>query len=465
VFQGVLIKLLLSDREFASGIAGYIEPAWFSNPVHAWAWDYCRQYNASIGAYPTMGFLVNAAAADPLHAATLAQVRDTPITDEHAVRAQAVDFVRRAVFKQAILDCRDLYNLGRYSAAYDVMRERMGKLDGVSLEPTRQSWIADEFVARHISRQDDSYYTEAIATGIPELDNSPTSGGVFDGGLHKGEMGIWLAYPKAGKTTYLCNLGAVAVRTQRRKTWHGVLEGSLTYVEARYDTIFTGELYSNVKRGDIDAALYARAFKEMQELRGLLVVQDFTKTMDANVGHFDSVLRDLERGKGFVPDLLIVDYVDLLRSRFRYDREYEEQKAAVQDLKNLANRGYAVWTASQVQRPKNDDYAEVAHILRSKDIADCYAKVRVADFIGSINQTTQERSADVLRLYAELYRDGPADKTITVKSDFSRMTMSALPPGMPGPPAQAPVPVQGGDAGKRKDLGYGATLKQTRAGG
>jgi hypothetical protein len=447
-FQGVLIKMLLEDHDLAAGLGGHLHPTFFASPVHRWAWDYCLRYKQDIGGYPTLNFLVSSAGqmpgSGPLFSATLAQIRDRPITDEVAVRTQAVDFIRRSVFKRAVLDSKDLFNAGKYGAAYDLMKERMGVLDAVSIEPVSRAWFSEEFVSRHIERQDPTYQASAIATGIPPLDGRPPQG-VLDGGLHLGELGLWIAYPKAGKTTMLINLGAVAVRTQRKRTLHIVLEGSLSYVEARYDSVFTGELYVNVKRGEVDAQKYARAFAEMQELRRMLVIRDFTKTGDANITHVDGELRDLARGFGFQPELIVLDYVDLLQAKYRYEREVEAAKAAMQDLKNLANRGYAVWSASQVQRPTDDEYQHRQHTLVSKNIADCYAKVRIADFVGSINQTVAEREQGVMRLFAELYRDGPSGVNIQINTDFTTMTFSggsAVVTPAPGPERSTDASVQ-----------------------
>jgi hypothetical protein len=121
--------------------------------------------------------------------------------------------------------------------------------------------------------------------------------------------------------------------------------------------------------------------------------------------------------------LVIVDYGDLLTGRERrYNNEYERQKAAFRDLKSLANRGYALWTASQAQRPKAG-VEEQAHFVKSRQIADSYEKIRVSDFIGSLNQTPDEKTDGVMRLYAELYRENSADCWIPVKADMARMTI------------------------------------------
>ena len=54
-------------------------------------------------------------------------------------------------------------------------------------------------------------------------------------------------------------------------------------------------------------------------------------------------------------------------------------------------------------------------------MADSYDKVRVCDFIGSVNQTLTERSQNLIRLYAELYRDNAANWVQRMRADFSQM--------------------------------------------
>jgi replicative DNA helicase len=273
-------------------------------------------------------------------------------------------------------------------------------------------------------------------------------------------MGIWISYPKAGKTTLLMNHGAVAMRLYGKRVFHAVLEGNLRYVEDRYDTLLSGEQYATVRKSDMTPERYASTFAQYRRLKGLCVVQDYTASWDCNVTHIQADLQDLERNHGWKPDLIIVDYLDLLKGRKpNYKSETESQKDAAQDLKKLANQGCAVWTASQVQRPRDAEDAQNAQgILYSSQIADCYAKVRIADFVGSINQTAQERAQKVMRLYAELYRDGPANLLMHVNADFATMTF-----GVGTQPAGG-TPPHADRAAAAKPLGY-TGLRQTRAGG
>jgi hypothetical protein len=98
---------------------------------------------------------------------------------------------------------------------------------------------------------------------------------------------------------------------------------------------------------------------------------------------------------------------------------------AFRDIKSLANRGYAVWTASQAQRPKEGAHQKT-DLLMTRQIAGVYEKVRICDFLGTLNQNMEERRHGVMRLYAEMYRDNAADQDLTVKSDLAVMRIEQV---------------------------------------
>lgn len=459
-FQEMLFRILLEDREFSGPVYPHVKPSYWQSPIHQWAWGIVVAYRERYGALPTVLWLVQAAFQlppdrAPIYAAAMDRLRCIPTVDEPAVKDLTLDFLRRAIFRQAFLDCRDLFNAGQVDPAYDHMQMQMDALRNVSLRKTGRAWLADEFVDRHVARQDVAFETRRIPTGIPDLDR------IFDGGVYPGFLGLWLAYAKGGKTTLLINHGAVAMRLFHKRVFHAVLEGNLNYIVDRYDSLMLDEMYSSVKHGDVDSVKYARTFQEYQSLKGLHVVQDYTQGWETSILQIHNDLKDLEQTKGWKPDLIIVDYADLLKGRkSSYKSTTDEQKDSFQDLKQLANRGVAIWTASQVQRPRDDNAKLQQEVLTSKSIADCYAKVRIADFVGSLNQTDEEKKQKVMRLHAELYRDGAAGDTFTINADFSKMTFGA---GAQGMPAAAPTSPTKPAVPAGKPLGYGG-LRQARNG-
>lgn len=463
-FQGMLFRLLVEDGRFAAGVSKDLDASFFSYAPFAWGWNQSRAYVEQYSVLPSYSYLLDLAMRTlgpqgPIFAQALHTSRTTNVTDEQWLRDKTLDWIRRSIFRRAYHDVKAIFDQGDVDAAYDWMQTELEKVRGVSWANPDRSFYAEEFQERHAVRKDLAERGGGtIPTGVPLLDR------VLEGGAVPGFLGTFIAYPKAGKTTTLINFGFTAFRLCRRPSIHFVFEGSRQMVEARYDTLFLDELYQNVKRGDVDNAKYAAAVDEMQSLKRLLVIRGFTDTWDASVTNIDQELRDLRTTFGFKPEMCLLDYADLVKGRKAYDNDYAEQRAVYQDLKTIAKRAeMAIWTASQVTRPKNEDFDVKEHLLKSKDIAECYSKVRIADFIGSINQTVAERDAKQMRLYAELFRDGAAHTVIPVSMDFSRMgfrtddgASQGLPPGHAPPPGFAPPPQVPQLNGVSKPFGYGA---------
>ncbi len=156
----------------------------------------------------------------------------------------------------------------------------------------------------------------------------------------------------------------------------------------------------------------------------------------------EAELRRLLRNFGWRPDLIIIDYADLMTGREKkyYRNETESQRAAYRDVKRLTNRGYAIWTASQAQRPSKKQMEDM-HVLYSNSVADTYEKVRAADYLGSLNQTPDEKKANTMRLYFEMYRDNLADQLVQIRSIGATMQMYEDSKLVPQQPAQT-----GGDS-------------------
>lgn len=419
-FQMSLLRLMCEDENFAHALGKYLQPFYFENEVLAWAYSYAQRHVEQYGRMPSLGVILQKTRSmdprvRPVYTSTVEQVQVASLRDEDWIKDMVLDFVKRNIFARTMAESRELYNSGKVNQAYDLMMERMDELHRTAWEPEDIEWLADEYGTREIRRGFEDSSEGSIPTGFNWLDH------ILSGGLSLGELGTWIAYSKVGKTTMLVQHGKAAARDSFLEVLHCVFEGSRKQVSARYDASFSGELYRKVKSGNTDAALYEKAFRQYQLLRGKMVVKGFTERWDYSVQDIDDTLKGLRRSRGFVPKLIIVDYGDLLTGRDKhYRNEHEKQRAAFRDLKSLANRGYGIWTAAQAQRPEKGAEDKV-DLVKSRQVADAYDKIRVSDFTGSLNQTLMERAANVMRLYAEHYRDNAADRWIVVEADLDRM--------------------------------------------
>jgi len=423
-YQASLLKLLAQDGSFASAVMPYLQPSYFENEVYGWAFSRMQEYRQQYENVPSLRLVCEYTRSLDVRAReffrlTLERVLEADLSAEHWLRDTVIDFIKRHMFVMAFHESRAFFNSGNVESSYRSMYQAMDKIFHTQWETIDRSFFFEELPQRMSQRMGADAYADAVPTGIPELDN------ILAGGLRKGEMGVWIAYPKRGKSTLLVNHGAQAVRRGDFKVLHYVLEGSRKMVENRYDAVFAQEEYSRIKDGSLSLESWQRLQYEYQSYRAKLIIRGLTERWTYSVADLQEEIRELKQRYDWQPDALVVDYGDLLRARESHlHTEVEVQRAAFRDLKTLANRGYALWTASQAQRPK-EDLETSTEVLQSRKIADCYDKVRVADFLGTINQTQEERQAKQARLFAELYRDNQAGQVILVYADFARMTIAS----------------------------------------
>lgn len=421
-FQRALLRLCMVEEPFCRQVMRYVEPSFFTTESLGWCFRTMKRYFDEYGGAPTNSVLRTEAGKAktehvPLYAYEVEQIIQLAAVAEGSyIKSELKEFIQRNMFTQAHRDSATLYNAGQYDEAYDLTMRSADEIRKVSFDPPDRSWLFDELEQRQRRRYLSSLDPTAgvYTTGIPPLD------GILRGGLHKGELFYILGDAKIGKTTWMINMGFVATRVCRVPVLHFNLEGGTTLVEDRYDSCFSQELYWQVKRGEIDTTLYREMQAEYQALRGLLVIRTIND-WSVNILDIEAELKEL-KVQGFEPEMIIIDYGDLLDQRpgVRADSATAKQLASARDMSTLAKRGYGIWTGSQVQRPKTKkDTAEA--VLRARDIADCYAKVRVASGWGSLNATIEEKKRGEMRLFWEGYRDGIVGKMFKLTNRFDRM--------------------------------------------
>lgn len=423
-FQRSLVRLCMVDEDFNHRAMKFIDPSYFTTKPLGWIFgamqDYHETYAVRCTDIPLREIARRAKGDDaPRYIEEVERVIQLGhIAEADWIKAQLQDFIQRNLFSQMHAEAAELYNAGKVIEAYDLTQRTMESVRNVTFDAVDRSFFFEDFEERqkrrHARALDPS--TDTITTGIPELDHG------LEGGIHIGEMFIIMAYAKIGKSTFLAERGFVAIRAERVPVLHIGLEGHLRQTENRYDALFSGELYREVKRGEFDTARYREMIAEYKMLRNMLVIRHLND-WNVNVLDIDAELRENRHSRGHDPRLIIVDYLDLLRSRGKAESETQHQIAAARDLKQLANRGYAVWTGSQATRPRKTA-DEKEHVVKSSDIADAYAKIRIADGYGSLNQTRDEKKNDEMRLYWEDYRDAPASVYLRMYGDRQRQRLS-----------------------------------------
>lgn len=144
---------------------------------------------------------------------------------------------------------------------------------------------------------------------------------------------------------------------------------------------------------------------------------------ECSVDHIYALLANLKRTEGWKPDVIIIDYMDLMVSRVKKynDKEYDRQKHVATEIRGLAkNENVLVFTATQTNRGGMD-----SELVDLNKTAESFGKQFALDYVVSLNQSIDERNQDPaqLRFFIAKNRNGPKHQTITCEINYNTMTV------------------------------------------
>jgi replicative DNA helicase len=316
--------------------------------------------------------------------------------DFEYVKNEFTSFCINQNMKNVILQSVDLLKSGNYDRIKDLVDKAMK----VGVESDLGMDYLLDFEERFSETGRDT-----VRTGWECVDD------LMGGGLGPGELGVVVAPSGVGKTWALAALGAAAVRAGKTVV-HYTLELSQHYVGLRYDTVFTHIPSTDLKEKKDEV------FAKLKRLPGKLKVKYFppkgasSKTIQL---HIEKMI-----AAGNKPDLIIVDYADLLLSHSnKTDSTYAEQGGVYIDLRGMSGElQIPIWTASQTNRSAID-----SEVIEADKIADSYAKVMNADFIMSLSRKAKDKLNNTARVHIMKNRFGQDGITFPTKMDTTTGTI------------------------------------------
>jgi replicative DNA helicase len=259
--------------------------------------------------------------------------------------------------------------------------------------------IGHEYMDNIDERYEESV-RNTITTGWEVIDE------LADGGLGKGELGVMVAPAGIGKSWALVNVAANAVKAGKT-VLHYTLELNEAYVGLRYDSVFTGIAAQNLKYNIDDVK------EKLKTIKGNLVVK-YYPTKGASVNTISSHIEKCKM-QGIKPDLVIVDYADLLRGTGKTSELRIQLGNIYEDLRGLAGeQELPVWTASQANRSALQE-----DVIQADKIAESYSKIMTADFVVSLSRKIEDKVDGTGRWHVIKNRFGPDGITLPSKMNAS----------------------------------------------
>ena len=122
------------------------------------------------------------------------------------------------------------------------------------------------------------------------------------------------------------------------------------------------------------------------------------------------------------PDLIIVDYGDLLRPLDKRREKRNELESIYEELRAIAQvYECPVWTASQTNRAGLN-----AEVITMESISEAFNKCFVADFIFTISRTIEDKTSNEGRVFIAKNRNGPDGIVFPIRIDTKNVFLNVL---------------------------------------
>jgi len=396
-FQIKVLSSLLTHKEFLVNIHDIISEEYFENQAQKWAIKEVLNYYDKYHTTPSLGILkveLQKVDNEVLQISIKEQLKLAFVTsddDLEYVQEEFTNFCKNQQLKKALMSSVDLLKAGDFDGIRFIVDN--------ALKAGQDKNIGHEY-AKDIESRYRENSRETVPTPWPRIND------LLQGGLGNGDFGLIFGNPGGGKSWSLVSLGGHAVK-MGYTVLHYTLELGEDYVGKRYDAFFTKIPVNKVdSHKDKIAEL-------IPQLPGKLIIKEYP-TGKASISTIESHIAKAT-SMGIKPDLVIIDYVDLLASR----KTNRERKDEIDDIytstKGLAKElDIPIWSVSQVNRAGAND-----NVIQGDKAAGSYDKIMITDFCMSLSRKKEDKVNNTGRFHLMKNRYGMDGLTFAVEADTS----------------------------------------------
>ena len=413
-FQENLCHLILDDRPFADQIFEVLDVNFLELTYLKVFVNKIKDYKKKYGVHPTrkvMTSILRTGISDQqdsvqkmlrdYYARVLSRKVDT--SESGYIKDTALDFCKKQKLQEAMIRCVPLLKKSSFDEVAKVINDaiKLGTSNDLGYDYMQDFELRFEKKAR-----------DPVSTGWSSLDD------ISKGGLGKGELGVVIAPTGAGKSMVLVHLGAQALQAGKSVV-HYTLELADTVVANRYDSCITGYHLNDIK------VFSEQIYDDLKDLPGKLIVKEYP-TRSATIQTIKNHIEKM-KNQDFLPDMIIVDYADLIKPEGSSKEEKRHQLESIyEELRGISQEaGCPIWTASQTNRSGLN-----AEVITMESISEAFNKCFVADFIFSVSRTVGDKNTNGSRIFIAKNRNGPDGLIYPIFMDTSNVKIKVLPKPM-----------------------------------
>jgi len=247
---------------------------------------------------------------------------------------------------------------------------------------------------------------------------------ITKGGLPRKTLNIALAGTGVGKSLFMCHQAASCL-LQGQNVLYITLEMAEERIAERIDAnLFNVDIKSLI---DLPKPMYdTKVHKLVNKTRGRLIIKEYP-TASAHAGHFKSLLNELSLKKGFSPDIIFIDYLNICSSsRFKGTivNSYTFVKAIAEELRGLAVE-YDVPIVSATQTTRTGYGSSDVELT---DTSESFGLPATADFMFALISTEEleEMNQIMVKQLKNRYNDPTMNKRFVVGIDRAKMKLYNL---------------------------------------
>lgn len=349
--QKLLIEYLISSPDTYALCSSIVQADYF-DPEFRNAVEFIHSYYDEYHNVPTP---------DQIQAESGVEVKLQEVTKDKVdyTATEIEKFCKQRAMEKSILESVKLIEKGDYGRIETMIRDAVT----VSLNRNLGVEYFDD-PAERLRRALES--GDKISTGWKEVDN------LMFGGLERGELLVFSANSGGGKSIALSNLGLNFLE-QGLNVIYFSFELAEKLVAQRYDTMVSGVSTAEWKYHQEE--IIQAVNKKGEECGQLVIKQMHPGTKPIQLRAY---LKEFELKHGYSPDLIIVDYLDIMspNEHVSADNVFEKDKRVSEQIRAIGiDYGAVVASASQQNRGAVDE----THI-RQDHVAGGISKVNTCDW-------------------------------------------------------------------------------------
>ena len=392
-FQIKLLNQIITDKKYCQNIIDVIDAKYFDNQYFKLIAQMTKEYHEKYQTTPTFETLtqltkieVDSEMAKKTIFDMITEVQNASLEDYLWVQEKGLKFCKQQELKKAIGKVNKILEQGDFES-YDKCEEYIREAIRVG-ENTDSCLDVFDDIAEALEED----YRNPIPTGINGIDN------LLDGGLAKGEIGVFLAPTGVGKTTILTKLANTAYNLGFN-VLQIFFEDNPKVIQRKHFTCWTGiPQREQVERRD-EVLEKIIPYRD----RGKLILEKLPSDR-ITINVIKNKIRKLQ-AEGNKFDMILLDYIDCVVPDRGFSDEWKGEGLVMRQFETMCNEFDLVgWTAAQGNRSSIS-----SEVVTTDMMGGSIKKAQVGHVIVSIAKTLQQKDlglATIAMVKSRVGKDG-----------------------------------------------------------